>query len=134
VNEGVEPTAGAVQGLLDSMGLTSHTDALHEPPRRVVVEEAVGDDSVHTEALEAVAEELFDGFGGVAGSGVRRVEIHPSSAWAPRAWSVTSAWAQASSRRSMKSPMSRAGATTSESAVVRSTMTVVASREGSTNV
>jgi putative transposase len=54
--------------------LPAHADALHEAPRGVVIEETVRGDPAHAEVLEAVAEELTHGFGGVAVAGVGGIE------------------------------------------------------------
>ncbi|HEU5392199.1 MAG TPA: hypothetical protein VFV73_40550 [Streptosporangiaceae bacterium] len=107
------------------MQFAAHADALHEAPGGVVTEEAVRGDPVHAEVLEAVAEELTQGFGGVAVPVRAGSRTQPSSAWVLRAWPVTSAWVQAPSMRSMKSPMT----------VLPSSATmVVASRAGSVNL
>src|SRR4051794_10268627 len=56
------------------MQLPAHSDAFHEAPGAVVVEEAVGNHPVHAEVLEAGAQESAPGFGGVPPADVRRVE------------------------------------------------------------
>jgi hypothetical protein len=63
-----------VQRLADRVHLAAHADALHEAPGGLVVEEAVRGDPAHAQVLEAVAEELTHGLGGVAVPGVGRIE------------------------------------------------------------
>src|SRR5690349_14263099 len=56
------------------MEFAAKADAFHEAPGRGVVGEAAGHDTVQAKFVEAHTEELPDGFGGVAMSGVRWVE------------------------------------------------------------
>ena len=74
VADRVQPAAGSVQRLADRVQFAAHADALHEAPRGVVAEEAVRGDPAHAEVLEAVAEELAHGLGGVAVAGVGGIE------------------------------------------------------------
>ena len=52
IGESVVPLPVAVEGVLHGVRLAAHPDPLHQPPGRLVVDEAVGDDAREAQAVE----------------------------------------------------------------------------------
>src|SRR5208283_4571060 len=65
VAEAVEPPARPVGRLPDRVELPPHVNSLHEPPRGLVVREAVGPHPPQSEVLETDPDQFGDGFGRV---------------------------------------------------------------------
>ena len=63
-----------MQGLTDGVQLAPHAEPLHEPPRGLVVGEALGHHATQVEFVEAEAKQLPDGLGFIAMAGVSGVE------------------------------------------------------------
>jgi hypothetical protein len=94
-----------VQRVSDRVELTSHPEAFHEAPGRDVVGEAGGNDASQPQVLEAEPDELASGLGSVAPPDELRVEDPRQLRCVWLAEAATSACAQASSTRSIRSPM-----------------------------
>jgi hypothetical protein len=63
-----------MERLLDRVLLAAHPESLHQPPRRLVVEEALRDNAAQAERAEAQADQRTGGLGGVAPAAEGRVE------------------------------------------------------------